>query len=90
MPFMYKPIGCKWVYSIKFRSDGSLDIYKARLVALGNRQEYEVDYEETFSPIAKMSTVLLVLAIVAYQGWTLRQMDVRNASYMGTLRKKSI
>nr|CAD1830248.1 unnamed protein product [Ananas comosus var. bracteatus] len=51
-----KPIGCKWVYSVKLRSDGTLDRYKARLVALGNRQEYGINYEETFAPVAKMTT----------------------------------
>lgn len=64
-PTGIKPIGCKWVYSIKQRSDGSLDRYKARLVALGDRQEYGVDYEETFAPVAKMTIVRLVLAIAA-------------------------
>ena len=56
-PPTVKPIGSKWVFSIKLRFDGSLDRYKAHLVALGNKQEYEVDYEETFAPIAKMTTV---------------------------------
>lgn len=60
-------------------SDRSLDRYKAWLVALGNRQEYGVDYEETFAPIAKMTIVQLVLAIAASQGWSLRQMHVKNA-----------
>jgi hypothetical protein len=45
------------VYSLKLQSDGSLDRYKAKLVALGNQQEYGVDYEETFAPVAKMTTV---------------------------------
>ena len=62
-----KPIRSKWVFSIKLRSDGSLDRYKARLVALGNKQEYGVDYEETFAPVAKMTTVRTILAIVASQ-----------------------
>ena len=52
-------------FSVKLRSDGSLDRYKARLVALGNKQEYEVDYEETFAPIAKMTRVRTILAIAA-------------------------
>ena len=48
--------GVNGFFSIKLRSDGSLDWYKARLVALGNKQEYGVDYEETFAPVAKMTT----------------------------------
>lgn len=59
-----KPIGCKWVYSIKLKSDGFLDRYKAHLMALGNRQEYGIDYDETFAPVAKMTTVRTILAII--------------------------
>ena len=58
-----KAIGCKWIYSIKLHSDGTLDLYKARLVVLGNKQEYRVDYEETFAPIAKMTIVQMVISI---------------------------
>ncbi|KAL6321792.1 hypothetical protein AAG906_035485 [Vitis piasezkii] len=53
---LLKPIGSKWVFSVKLCSDGSLDRYKAYPVALGNKQEYGVDYEETFAPVAKMTT----------------------------------
>ena len=52
-PPSVKPIGCKWIYYIKLKSDGTLDRYKARLVALGNRHEYGIDYDETFTPVAK-------------------------------------
>ena len=86
-PTGVKPIGCKWVYSIKLRSDGTLDRHKARLVALGNRQEYGINYEETFAPVAKMTTVRLVLAIAASKGWSLRQMDVKNAFLHGDLKE---
>ena len=65
------PLGCKWVYSVKVRSDGSLDRYKARLVALGNNQEYGVNYEETFAPMAKMTTVRTILALAASNDWPL-------------------
>ena len=86
-PPTVKPIGCKWVYSIKLRSDGTLDRYKARLVALGNRQEYGTDYEETFAPVAKMTTVRTILSIAASQGWSLHQMDVKNAFLHGDLKE---
>ena len=87
-PAQVKAIGCKWVYSIKLRSNGTLDRYKARLVALGNRQEYWVDYEETFAPVAKMTTVRLVLSVVASQGWSLHQMDVKNVFLHGDLKEE--
>ena len=60
-----KPIGCKCVYKIKYKSDGTLDKYKDRLVAKGFSQRQDIDYEETFSPTAKMSTIRLVLAMAA-------------------------
>jgi hypothetical protein len=67
-PSNVKAIGCKWVYSIKLCSDGTLDRYKARLVTLGNMQEYRVDYEEIFAPVAKMTTIRTVISITASQG----------------------
>ena len=82
-----KAIGCKWVYSIKLRSDGTLDRYKARLVALGNRQEYGVDYEETFAPVTKMTTVRFVLSYAASQGWSLHHMDVKNVFFHDDLKE---
>lgn len=86
-PPTVKPIGCKWVYSLKVRSDGTLERYKARLVALGNRQEYGVNYEETYAPVAKMTTIRTILAIAASQGWPLKQMDVKNAFLHGHLKE---
>ncbi|RDX85271.1 hypothetical protein CR513_33545, partial [Mucuna pruriens] len=67
------------IFSIKLCFDGSLDCYKSRLVALGYRHEFRVDYEETFTLITKMTTIWSILAIAASQCWSLNKMDVKNA-----------
>jgi histone deacetylase 1/2 len=81
-------IYCKWVYKIKRSSDGTIDRYKARLVTKGFKQWYGIDYEDTFSPIVKITTVRLVLSIAVSRGWTLRQLDVHNAFLHGILEKE--
>ena len=64
-------IGCKWVYKIKTRLDGTVDRYKARLVARGFTQEYGIDYEEIFAPVARLSSVMTLIAVSAARKWPL-------------------
>lgn len=81
-------IDFKWVFRIKRRSDGTIDRYKARLVAKGFKQRYDIDYEDSFSPIVKAATIRLVLSIVVSRGWSLRQLDVQNAFLHGVLEEE--
>ena len=61
--------GCKWIYKIKTCSNGSIKRYKARLVAKGFTLEYGIDYEETFAPIAYISSVCALLALTTASKW---------------------
>ena len=62
-------VGCKWIYKIKTRSNGSIKRYNARLVAKGFTPEYGIDYEETFAPVAYISSVYALLAVTTTSKW---------------------
>lgn len=83
-----KAIGCKWIYKLKFRADGTLERYKARLVVLGNNQKAGIDFTDTFAPVVKMSTVRTFLEVAAARNWELHQMDVHNAFVHGDLEEE--
>ena len=81
-------IGCKWIYKIKTHSDGSAECYKARLVAKGFTQQYGIDYEGNFAPVACISSVRAFLAVAAASKLDIFQMDVNNAFLIGDLSEE--
>jgi hypothetical protein len=70
----------KWVYNVKHNEDGFMNIYKARLVAKGYAQTYGINYEKTYSPIAKTTIVRAVIVMAATKRWSLHQKDVKSVN----------
>uniref|UniRef100_A0A2N9FHR1 Reverse transcriptase Ty1/copia-type domain-containing protein n=1 Tax=Fagus sylvatica TaxID=28930 RepID=A0A2N9FHR1_FAGSY len=81
-------IGCKWVFRVKRKADGTVEWHKAKLVAKGFHQKFEVDYDETYSPVIKPTTVRTVLSLAISSGWSLRQIDIQNAFLHGNLSEE--
>jgi hypothetical protein len=72
-------VGSKWVFRIKRKANGSIDKYKACLVARGFTQIYEVDYFSTYSPVAKLTGFCTILAIAARHDWEIKSFDFNGA-----------
>ena len=72
-----KNVGCKWVFNLKKGVDGKVEIYKARLVAKGYSHMEGIDYHEIFSPVVKLVSIRIVLALVALLDLELEQLDVK-------------
>ncbi|GKA40567.1 polyprotein [Tanacetum coccineum] len=88
LPAHKKPIGCKWVFSVKMNPNGSIARLKALLVAKGYAQTHGIDYSEMFSPVAKISSIRLFISLVAAYDWAHHQLDVKNAFLHGDLEEE--
>lgn len=86
-PSDQKVIDNRWVYKLKQRPDGSVDRYKARLVVRGFTQEFGIDYQETFSPVVKFTSIRAIIALAASKNMKLKQFDVRAAFLNGVLEE---
>ena len=84
-PFGKFPIGCRWVYTVKFGPDGQVNRLKVRLGAKGYTRVYGSNYGDTFSPVAKIAYVRLHLSMVAMCSWPLYQLDIKNVFLHGDL-----
>lgn len=88
LPIDKRPVGCKYVFKIKYKPDGEIDKYKVRLVAQGFLQQEGIDYNEVFAPVVDSTSITLLLAIANQEDYELEQMDVVTAFLHGRLYMK--
>ncbi|GKE29692.1 zinc finger, CCHC-type containing protein [Tanacetum coccineum] len=88
LPTNHKAIGLKWVFKTKRDAKGEIIKYKARLVAKGYVQEQGIDFDEVFAPVARIETVRLILALVAYHEWQVHHLDVKSAFLHGEMKEE--
>jgi hypothetical protein len=87
-PYGCKPVGCKWVLKKKLRSDGTIHKYKARLVAKGYTQKGGEDFFDTYSPVARLTTIRVLLSLAVSHGLLVHQMDVKTTFLNGELEEE--
>ena len=87
-PTNRKVIGVKWIFKTKLNPDGTICKHKARLVVKGYAQQYGVDYQETFAPVARYNKIKLILTLASHSSWQINQLDVKLAFLNGLLAEK--
>ncbi|KAL0551992.1 hypothetical protein IC582_011085 [Cucumis melo] len=85
LPLGSKSLGCKWTFKRKMKTDGSVDKYKARLVAKGYKQQEGLDYFDTYSPVTRITSIHMLIAISALHGFEIHQMEVKTTFLNGEL-----
>jgi hypothetical protein len=89
-PHGCEPVGCKWMFKKKLRPDGTIEKYNARLVAKGYTQKEGKDYFDTYSPVARLTTIRVLLFMAASYGLIVHQMDIKTTFLNRELKRKSI
>ncbi|KAL0426996.1 UNVERIFIED_CONTAM: hypothetical protein Slati_2874400 [Sesamum latifolium] len=80
-------IGCKWIFKKKLKPDGFVDKFKARLVAKDFKQNEGIDYFDTYSPVARLTTILVLIALASVYSLPIHQMDVKTTFFVNSRRK---
>lgn len=71
-----KFVDCKWVFKTKYKANGEVDRFKAHLVSKGFQQDPDVNFGDTFGPVARITTIRFVLALVVSLNWEIKQLDI--------------
>ncbi|KMQ81362.1 retrotransposon ty1-copia subclass, partial [Lasius niger] len=88
LPEEKKALDCKWTFKKKVNENGTVKRYKARLVAKGYNQKYGQDYDETFAPVVKYTTIRAFLAAAAYKNMIVKHIDIKTAFLHGELQEE--
>ena len=83
-----KPLGCKWIFKKKMKVDGTIDKFKARLVIQGFKQREGIDFSDTYAPVARISSIRLLIALAAINYLVIHEMDVKTAFLNGILEEE--
>ena len=83
-----KHLGCKWIFKKKMKPDGTIDKYKARLVAKGFKQKESLDFFDTYSPVTRITSIRVLIAIATLHNLEIHQMDVKTTFLNGELEEE--
>jgi hypothetical protein len=81
-------VSSRWIFKIKHAADGSIEKYKARFVARGFSQKEGIDYEETFAPVARYTSIRTIITLLTKMKWKLHQMDVNTTFLNGVIEEE--